>query len=218
MRSLLLLLLALPLAASAQPVFGVKAGLNVSNFYGFDEADLEGQDRSPSLGLMAGVTAQLPVSSSFAVQPEVLFSQKGFELSSQADAQEEINISYNVDYIEVPLLARFALPVGPFADAGVLIGPAVAFKVNEDFDVEIDGEELTGTDLEDFLDLNDEDVFESFDAGAVVGAEYGSGPFAVEARYTYGLLNINRNVEDDPDTPTIRNGVFSITGIFWFGR
>ena len=224
MRSLLLSFLLLPLVASAQPAIGVKAGLNVSNVYGADADELsqEGLDKSAVLGFVGGLTLDLPLSPSFGIRTEALYSQKGFKVSGDESfegEQFELDVDYSVDFLEIPVLARVAVPVGPFAEAGILLGPAVAFKVNEsiDFDARINGEPIPGID-DDFIDADGEDLFESFDLGGVLGAEYGSGPFAVDLRYTYGFLDANRNVEDDPSAPTLRHGVFSVTGAYRFGR
>ncbi|GAB5537393.1 MAG: porin family protein [Rubricoccaceae bacterium] len=207
MRPFLFLLLALPLVTSAQPIFGVKSGLSVANLYGFDDLEDVG-DKSPVLGFTGGVMAQLPLSPSLAVRPEVLFTMKGTQLSSDimlGESTIESKQTIRIHYVEIPVMARIALPVGPFADAGLLAGPSVGFKVSESNKTEVDGVET---------DRPVDDIATSFDAGVAVGAEYGSGPFAVEARYMYGLVGINKN----DDTVSIRNGVFSITGAFRFGQ
>lgn len=213
MRSLLLLLLALPFVASAQPTFGVKAGLGVANLYGFEDGDLSaGVEKSPVLGFTGGVMAQLPLSPSFAVRPEVLFTMKGTKISSEVTVggtTVEASQTTRINYVEVPVMARVALPVGPFADAGILVGPTVGFKLSESLKAERDGVEINIGDSAD-------DFAKSFDAGVAVGAEYGSGPFAVEARYTYGLLGVNE--DDDDEDFSVKNGVFSITGAFRFGN
>lgn len=222
MRTLLALTLALGLAsaASAQTTFGLRAGLNVSDLTGFDEGELDGAESQPSLGLVAGAFAELPLSERIAVRPEVLYSQKGFKVTERETFEgsvAELEVDYNLDYVEVPILLRVGTPLSPTLDAGLLIGPALAFKVNESFDIDatVDGVEVELE--EEDIDL-DGDVFESFDLGLAVGAEIGSGPFYVGLRYTPGLLDVNKNEEDDPSAPTIRNSVFSVTGTFKFGR
>ena len=223
MRTLLPLLFLVPLVASAQPTVGLKAGLNVSNVYGADdELNEDGFDKSAVLGFVGGLLVDFPLSPSFGVRAEALYAQKGFKVYGEdtiGGERFELDVDYSVDFIEIPVLARVAIPVGPFSEAGLLLGPAVAFKVSESVDVDarVNGEDIPGFD-DDFFDDGDEDLFESFDLGAVLGAEYGSGPFAVDLRYTYGLLDANRNVEEDPAAPTLRHGVFSVTGAFRFGR
>ena len=214
--ALALCLLAAP-AALAQPIFGLKAGLNVSTFTGLNEDDLDGADLKSRLGFVGGVFAELPLSPMFSFRPEVLYSQKGTRAeSSSTEGGETFTLeqTLRVDYVEVPVLARFAIPVSPLLRVGVLAGPSVAFKARESMQFVVNGEEV---DPGEFTD-GDETLFTSTDIGGVLGADIGSGPFAVDLRYTFGLTDINRNEEEDPDAPTIRNGVFSVTGVFRLGR
>lgn len=211
MRRFFLPLLALGLAlpAAAQTTYGVRAGLNVSDFVGFDDGDVEVIELSPTLGFVGGVFAEVPLSPRLAIRPEVLYTQKGFKVDVPEflDPGNDLDTDFDVDYIEVPVLARIGVPLSQTLDAGLLLGPTFAFKVNEstgDFDEEIVGGTV-------------EDVFESFDLGIALGLEVGSGPFYVDLRYTPGLLDV---IQDDQgaDDPSIRNSVFSVTGTFKFGR
>ena len=197
--SLLLLAVGLALPAAAQTTFGVRAGLNVADVSNtFEDVDDFGVDAQPRLGFVGGVFAEVPLSPSFAVRPEVLYSQKG--------ARAEFNdsdgdLTLKIDYLEIPVLARFGVPVSPTLGLGLLVGPAVAFKLNES----IDG-----------FDDRDEDVVDAVDYGVVAGAEVGSGQFFVDLRYTFGLASVAAELDESEDTP--RNGVFSVSGTFKFGR
>ena len=211
MRSLLALALTLALAAplAAQPTFGLKAGLNVADVSNRYE-DIEGVvDAQPRLGFVGGVLVDLPLSPTLGVRAEALYSQKGarqvFEDFAEARGGEVGDVTFKIDYLEVPLLARVAVEPTPTLEVGIMAGPAFAFKLNEGTDV--DGEAIPG----------DDDTVESFDAGFAFGAEIGSGPFFVDLRYTLGLLNIaTAELDEDEDAP--RNGVFAVTGVFKLGR
>ncbi|MDT0630329.1 porin family protein [Rubrivirga sp. S365] len=221
MRYALLSLLALGLAlpTAAQTTYGVRAGLNVSDVVGFDDNDIAvGIDKTPSLGFVGGVFAEVPVSPRFSIRPEVLYSRKGVSFDPSDDFVDDIvdfDSGISLGYIEVPVLARVGVPLGQFLDAGLLVGPTFAFKVSESFDANgsVGGVDF---DLDDLITEDGEDAFETFDFGLAVGAEVGSGPFYVDLRYTPSLLNANRN--DSDLAPTLRNSVFSVTGTFKFGR
>ncbi|MCG7860471.1 PorT family protein, partial [Flavihumibacter sediminis] len=58
------------------PRIGIKAGLNLSNFYSDDV-----NDNNLKAGLNAGVYAKLPVTRGFSIQPELLYSNKGTKRS-----------------------------------------------------------------------------------------------------------------------------------------
>jgi len=55
--------------------FGVKAGLNLANVY---DSQVEEFDNSAKLGFAGGVFAAIPLGTYLGIQPEALFSQRGF--------------------------------------------------------------------------------------------------------------------------------------------
>ena len=202
---LALAVLLTPLAA-AQTSFGVRAGLNVATLANLDEV-VGGADQSPRLGATAGVYAQQAFSPSLAARLEVLYSQQGTRLAERfvtVKAGGAAELDVDVDYVLLPVLARVAVPLSPTLDAGVLLGPQVGLKVSEE--VRFDGTPSTGG----------EDAFKTLDVGVALGAEVGSGPFAVDLRYALGLT---QTLDDaDTDDPTVRNGVFSTTFVYRPGR
>ena len=180
---------ALP-AAQAQTTFGLRAGLNVSDFSG-DEIP----GSQPRLGFTGGAFVNLPVGASgLSVQPEVSYSQKGVDGDNN-------NVEYRVDYIEVPILLRYQTVV---TDSGLMVGgyagPALGFKVSE---------ELAGN-----AGAIDTDLFKSTDIGAAFGVTVGAGAFGVDGRYTLGLSDATNDASPDD----LRNGVFSIAATYTFGR
>src|SRR4051812_25034083 len=58
--------------------FGIKAGFNYSNVY-----DTKGDqfNADPKFGLATGAFLAIPIGKYFGIQPELLFSQKGFRAS-----------------------------------------------------------------------------------------------------------------------------------------
>lgn len=181
-------LLVLP-AAHAQATFGLRAGLNVSDFSGDGAPNTD-----PRLGFSGGVTADVPLSPMVSLRPELIYTMKGGVDANNSD------VTLAVDYIEVPVLIGVTIPA---TDTGLLLGayagPTLAFKVRESLNGQFGG-------------LN-ADVFKSTDVGAALGATVGAGPFAVDARYTLGLTNAADN-----DNLNIRNNVFSISAVYTFGR
>ncbi|HEX8386436.1 MAG TPA: porin family protein [Rubricoccaceae bacterium] len=192
-RSLLLAAAALTAVptASAQTTFGLRAGLNVADVTG-DE--IPGSE--PRLGFTGGLFADIAVTPSFSIVPEVSYTQKG--VSNEDDADN----GHRVDYVEIPVLVKYTVPV---TETGLMFGayagPALAFKINEEVDTDV-------------VDV-DTDFFRQTDIGAAFGVTVGAGPFAVDGRYTLGL---QRATEEDSTPVDVRHGVFSIAGTYTFGR
>ena len=210
MRTLLAsaLLLGLAPLAAAQPTFGIRAGLNVADVSDIDferVADFE-IDEQPRLGFVGGVFVELPLTPTFSVRPEVLYSQKGARAVA-ADGADDDDVSLDLDYIEVPVLARLGVPASPTLEVALLAGPSIGFRLNDN--------------LDDIDDFGEDDAVTSTDYAAVVGGEIGSGPFFVDLRYTLGLGDLGDDFADEIGVDTDsspRNGVFSVTASYKFGR
>lgn len=181
----LALLFAVP-AASAQTTIGLRAGLNTSFWTGTDAADTD-----PRLGFTGGLTARYAVTPSFGIQGEALYSQKGVQ-------EPEIG-TYKLDDVDVSVLGRVAVPVSPFADAGVFLGPTASIPVSSKFDNDGDAADI---------DLETKTAF-----GVTVGADYYAGPVGVDLRYTTGLSDIF----GDADALDVRSQVFAVTLGYRFG-
>lgn len=83
--------------------FGAKIGANYSNVY-----DTEGEefDADAKTGLALGVFLSIPIGTYLGVQPEILFSQKGFK-GSGAILGSEYKFTRTTNHIDVPLYLAF---------------------------------------------------------------------------------------------------------------
>ncbi|MPM23051.1 hypothetical protein SDC9_69514 [bioreactor metagenome] len=105
--------------------FGVKAGINISNVY-----DSQGEqfNADAKLGLAAGIFVALPIGKFIGVQPEILFSQKGYKGSGSL-LGSNYSYTYTSNYIDVPLL--FAIK--PISLITILVGPQYSFLVKDSY-------------------------------------------------------------------------------------
>ena len=195
MRSLLLAaLVAAPSLAHAQVSFGLKGGLNTSFFSG---PSAEGTD--PALGAVGGAVVRFDANPGFGIGAEALYSQKGAR-------DEFLDETYDFDYLEVPVYARLAVPVGQTLDGGVQIGGYVGIPLRSG-----------GTDVQ-----GDFDVDANTDCGALVGFDLGSGSYYVEGRYSLGLGQVTDDetlFTDLPEglVPDLKNQTISLTFGVRFG-
>ena len=188
----LLLTLSYAAPAEAQISYGVKAGVNFANVA---IAPDEGSSPSRRVGALAGVFATVPVAWGLTLQPEAIYTAKGASIEF-----EGFETNYIVDYIEVPVLARFRV----LRSAYVLAGPSMAFRLRARNRVPFGGS------VEE-VDLDGE--VETFDLGIVGAIGVDIGRWLVDARYTHGVSDTDRDTSDDV---TIRNRVFSLSAGFRF--
>jgi hypothetical protein len=109
--------------AQDQPAFGLKVGANYSNVYDSKGEDFEADGK---FGLAAGAFLSIPFGKYIGIQPEVLFSQKGFR-STGTMFGTRYDLKRTTSYIDVPLL----LAIKPAESITFLAGPQFSFLVKQ---------------------------------------------------------------------------------------
>ncbi|KOS06011.1 hypothetical protein AM493_08155 [Flavobacterium akiainvivens] len=171
--------------STLSPSFGVKGGVNFATVSG---DDLGNPDSRTSFH--AGVFGEFPVAEIFSLQVEALYSGQGFDLDFEGPDGDKAEVQ--LDYINVPVLAKFYLMEGLSIEAG----PQFSFLVNDEFDFNPNSD--NGDVPLDNVDIN------KFDFGVTGGLTFQTamGLFAT-ARYTQGLSEIVDNVD-------AKNAVFQV--------
>ena len=102
---------------------GLKAGANFSNIY-----DTKGQEFNADfkVGYAAGAFLAIPIGKYIGIQPEVLFSQKGYK-SSGSFLTVAYEYTHTTNYIDVPLL----FTIKPSAFITLLAGPQYSFLIKQ---------------------------------------------------------------------------------------
>jgi Outer membrane protein beta-barrel domain len=166
--------------------FGVKGGVNFATVTG---DDFDSPDSRTSFHV--GVVGEFPLADILSLQVEALYSGQGFE--SDVDGGivgGDGKVEYQLDYINVPVLAKIYATKGLSFE----VGPQFSFKVNEEIDSD------ANDDGGDF-DLDEAKDFEFGVAGGLT-FQTDMGIFAT-GRYIYGLTDI---IED----ADVKNSVFQI--------
>ena len=98
-------------SANAQEVnFGAKAGVNMATITG-DDVD----DTKSKTSFHIGAVAEIAISDKFSVQPELLYSAQG----TKADEGDE---ELKIDYINLPIIAKYYVAEGFSIEAGHQVG------------------------------------------------------------------------------------------------
>jgi hypothetical protein len=138
----------------------------------------------PLTGYAFGVTWLVPMRERFGWQFEVVAARRGVAFDMISDAVT-VESSFKLSYLEVPVLARFA--VGPTDGVhGVLLaGPVVGFKADAEFTASVPGNEES-------VDVGDQfktTVFSGL-VGAGVAVPLGeSRRLLLQARFQKGISN-----------------------------
>jgi hypothetical protein len=139
-------------AGGLLPKLGIEGGFNLANLNGPNVNDVFASRMGWVIGGFANVSL-----GPLAFQPELLYEQKGGKYNGN---------SYQLDYVEVPLLLNLSL-LGPI---GILLGPS--FNANV---------------------ANNVSNTNKSDVGLVGGVQIDLALLLLSARYELGLTDVNSN-------------------------
>lgn len=140
---------------------GIKAGVNFANLHG-SEKDLLG-DVNGHTNFHAGAFAQFAFGEFFSLQPEVLYSRKGYERNDS---------TFRLNYFDVPVLAVLNISDNFSVHFGPQVGILIAAKQ--------EGREIN---LE---------PYNTFAYGAAAGLEGRINRFRIGARYVHGFEDLRK--------------------------
>ncbi|MDO5664814.1 MAG: porin family protein [Bacteroidia bacterium] len=210
--SLVVAMLAIVTAASAQLSLGVKGGVNMSNFTG-----KEVKDTKMKLGFNVGVSADYEFMPNMAIQSGLYFVTKGATL---AEKEEELlglkvksSIALNAMYLQVPVHFAYKLDVTPGTRLVFHAGPYIAYgvggktkakiKISGDIPAEFKdkiNEEIKKIEGEGVNTFDKKEGIKRLDAGLGIGVGAEFGRFLVDLGWDMGLLNLS----EDKNSP-VRN-------------
>lgn len=170
-------------AVNAKDVkIGVKLGMNIASVNGSNANNLDSRT-----GFVFGVTAEIAFTEKFSIQPELLYSAQG--------AQQGNDYRYDLNYVSLPIMAKYYIAKGFTVEAG----PQFSFLVKDELvPISTYNGNIVNTVAENFdLALN-----------LGLGYQFKSGIF-FQTRYNLGLIAVTEN-------PDIKNGVFQMTLGFQF--
>jgi hypothetical protein len=147
---------------------GIKAGANLF------KVDGESFDQEFKFGYNVGAFSEINFTSSWGIQPELLFNQTNYRTGTQFSDVYSGGISDykgKLNYLSIPVLLSFR----PIPLLSLLAGPQFGILLNRD---------------EHLVD-NAGQAFKSGDFSLVGGAQLNLASIKVGARYVVGLNNIN---------------------------
>jgi hypothetical protein len=175
--------------------FGIKAGANYSNVY---DAQGEAFQANPKLGFAGGIFLAIPIGKYLGIQPEVLYSQKGFQASGQL-LGSAYNITRTTSFIDIPLFFSFK----PSEFLTIMAGPQYSYLVKQK-DVFTNGTNTVEQEKEFTNDNIRKNIF-----GFVGGLEINLKHVVLGARMAWDIQN--NNGDGTSTTPRYKNAWYQGT-------
>jgi len=184
-------------AQEEKPVeFGIKAGLNISDFNSKDGATT---DLIP--GFNVGVFSKLPLTTLIAFQSELSLTTKGATVTYNSLLLDG-SANFNLTYLEMPLLCVFNVT----NRVNLQVGPYVAYLL----DAKVTNK--SNVTLFNFEQNLNTDNYNRIDAGIVFGAGIDVHGITMGARYNLGLTKVGKTqsfLGTNYIIPNSTNGVMS---------
>ena len=144
--------------------WGAKVGFNISNITNCDKN---------KLSLHLGAFAEKRYSDLMGASAELIYSRQGFR---GKDKDLDVKYKTRVNYLNIPILAKFFVWEGLSVD----VGPQFGFAINAKTKAKVDGSSAK-TKLKDF---------NVFDFSIPIGVTYRVEDIFVSARYNIGLTDV----------------------------
>ena len=151
------------------------AGINIATYGGEDTDDVD-----PKVGMIAGVEAELGLTSNFGLSLGLNYAQFGCS-SKMAEDGVRLAVDVKTNYLTMPVLANIYICKGLALKAGIQAG----YYTNGEISAKTSGFKV-GVDIDDYV--------EKLDFGIPVGLSYEFKGLTVDARYYYGL---NKAFDED---------------------
>lgn len=188
MRKLILLAVTILMVCTAKAQFsdftyGVKGGLNVTN--------LSKIDVDNKISYHVGAFAEWSISERFSIQPELVYSRQGCQVYDDKDNY----IKTRVNYLNLPILAKFYVMEG----LSIELGPQVGYVIGEKAKVKEAGKSS----------INDLKHVKPFDLSVAAGVAYSMDNIILSARYNFGFTDVFE--KDKMGNTNNQNRVFQLS-------
>lgn len=146
-------------------------------------------DTKAKIGLVGGAEFGYNINETFGITAGLLYTMQGCK-------DKDVDANFNLDYINVPVLANVYVAPGLALKAGPQIGFLTRAKLD---------------------DVDMKDVCNTIDFSIPVGVSYEISDFVIDFRYNIGITSVSKNKEIKADVIEIesdrktRNSVFMLT-------
>lgn len=167
---------------------GIKAGMNYSNVYSESGDDFVADGKA---GFAGGVFVSIPLNQLVGIQPELLYSQKGFK-------GDVLGIDYKAtfSYLDLPV----HLQIKPTENISILAGPQFSYLLSSKYELG----SLSAVNEKDLEDDNNRAT-----VGISAGVDFTVQNFLISARGSWDLSKMNK--DNSTSDINYKNQVLQVT-------
>lgn len=177
------------------PRLGIKGGLSMASII---KTNGSGFSSTPLYGFNGGVVFQLPLGDVIGLQPELLFSQKGYHATGSTFIGSYDYKRY-LNFLDIPLLLR----ISPIKTFGIVLGPQYSYLLSTKTSFKTGSTSYVQTVNNENSNIT-KNIF-----GGVIGVDVNVNSFLfIYGRYTIDFKN--NNGDGTSNTPAYKNQVFQV--------
>jgi len=206
------------LTQASSQIFGIKAGLNLSNMLAKDDDENYAEHSKMNIGFHGGVVVEFPISELLSIEPGVLIASKGLKMVEEEEYQGDtykFTNQMNLYYVDIPINLKIGYDLGSAKIFG-LVGPYIGIGLSGKTKMIYEGGGESDTDTEDVewgTDPDNHDLKRP-DYGVTFGAGALFGPIEVSISYGLGLANISSYTDNGA---TLKNRVLGVSLAYRIG-
>ena len=194
----------------------LRGGINVASMSAnATEKNYKDYENQSIIGFQLALAMPFKVSSNVAIQPELVFIQKGGKAQYISDDKNKYISTFTSNYIEVPVSLKLGLGNTSGEGIGfyVLGGPYVGIALNGKYKNELTVLGITSTSTKTVDYTDDSNKEKRIDWGVNVGAGLSLGKMYLEGRYNLGINNLldSDATNTNDDAPYRRNRGIGLT-------
>jgi hypothetical protein len=205
---------------------GLRAGMNIANQNISIGSLPQGVNATipkldPKIGFLVGGYLKIMISEKFGIQPEVVFSQMGYN-QNNTESISNGNLTFNLNekniasfgYLSLPVMFRYNIT----ENFNLQAGPQLGILLSASGTTEISGAPagsgiINGSKTEDI-----KKGYSDIDFGGTLGLGVDFGKFNAGARYYLGLSNLLKDVPSGFDIKGTNNSIQVFVGYQLFGK
>jgi len=177
------------------PRIGFKGGLSIATIIKTDDNNFAS---TPLYGFNGGGVILLPLGKVIALQPEILFSQKGYRATGSGFTGDFDYRRY-LNFLDIPLLLR----INPSKNLGIVIGPQYSYLLSTHTKFK-----SGGASYEQTVNYENDNITKNI-FGGVIGLDINlDNNLFIYGRYTTDFKH--NNGDGTSSTPAYKNQVFQV--------
>lgn len=171
----------------------IRGGINIASMSAnATEKNYKDYENQSIVGFQVALALPIKISENVAIQPELVFIQKGGKSQYITDENNKYITTFTSNYIEVPVSLKLGLgnTSGDGIGFYVLGGPYVGIALNGKYKNELTVLGITSSSTKTVDYSNDTNQEKRIDWGVNLGAGLSLGKMYLEGRYNLGINNL----------------------------